>query len=77
MSILFKCIGITSIVVSFLVDGSFGEWEAWGKCDAQCGNGNRERIRKCNNPAPQNGGKDCVGSDRERDACMDRPCKGK
>merc|ERR1719186_2250372 len=34
-----------------------GQWSEWGTCTTECGGGTR--IRKCNNPAPDFGGKDC------------------
>ena len=41
------------------IDGDFGEWEAWGQCSHTCGESFRSRTRKCDNPAPQNGGQGC------------------
>eukprot|EP00794_Sanderia_malayensis_P015773 gene15773-17365_t len=57
------------------VDGGFGEWEPWSKCDVKCGAGKRERARQCNNPIPKNGGKECSGSNRERQSCSEKPCE--
>ncbi|XP_065335644.1 semaphorin-5B [Cloeon dipterum] len=43
------------------VDGSWGSWSAWSSCAYKQGSGDQCqcRIRQCNNPAPQHGGKDC------------------
>lgn len=42
------------------IDGEWSEWSAW-KCQRTA----VTRIRKCNNPAPSNGGKSCVGEKTE------------
>ena len=43
-----------------LVDGGFSDWDEWGACTAECGGGDQTRLRRCDNPAPQYGGLDCV-----------------
>lgn len=46
------------------VDGGWSEWEEWSECIASPlhpGKKSRVRMRSCDNPAPKNGGKDCVG----------------
>lgn len=61
-------------ILSSPVDGSFSAWSQWFKCaksggdDPITGNELSENIdtclcrtRKCDNPAPKNGGKDCSG----------------
>jgi hypothetical protein len=37
-----------------------GAWGAWSTCSVTCGSGGTQ-TRVCNNPAPANGGADCVG----------------
>ncbi|KAL9956665.1 hypothetical protein ACROYT_G038180 [Oculina patagonica] len=58
------------------VDGGYGEWESWGDCSVTCGGGQRARSRKCNNPAPQHGGKDCkdLGPANETEDCNKNGC---
>ncbi|XP_071991648.1 complement component C6 isoform X2 [Engystomops pustulosus] len=51
---------------SVVVDGSWGCWSAWSKCDAFS---NRNRKRQCNNPKPLNGGKTCEGPNTEEEYC--------
>ena len=52
--IIFFC-----FIIGAPIDGDFGEWEAWGQCSHTCGESFRSRKRKCDNPSPQNGGRDC------------------
>ena len=47
------------IVILILVDGKWSRWGKWGTCSVSCGRGIQTRTRACNNPAPQNGGKEC------------------
>ncbi|XP_063695438.1 SCO-spondin-like [Bolinopsis microptera] len=42
----------------------------WSECSAFCGEGEQSRTRTCTNPAPANGGADCVG-----EAVQTQPCK--
>lgn len=54
-------------------DGGYGPWSLWSVCSASCGDGFRQRIRVCDNPAPQNGGRDCTlseGPSSEIEACI-------
>jgi len=39
-----------------------------------CGEGLITRIRHCNAPVPQRGGKDCEGDGRETQSCHADPC---
>ena len=48
----------------FTVDGNWGPWND-GQCSKSCGPGSLSRTRECNDPAPQNGGQNCVGQDTE------------
>ncbi|CAH1785587.1 unnamed protein product [Owenia fusiformis] len=34
-------------------------WTEWGECSKTCGDGNRSRTRKYDNPTPADGGNDC------------------
>ncbi|XP_041376994.1 hemicentin-1-like [Gigantopelta aegis] len=49
------------------VDGGWSDWGQWEiivDCSVTCGSGERtyQLTRKCNNPRPSNGGRDCVGT---------------
>lgn len=59
------------------MNGKWSQWEEWGGCSASCGNGVQIRKRFCNNPAPRNGGKTCLGLSNEAKYCSLKPCSGK
>jgi len=43
------------------VDGAWGAWGAWSACGVTCGQGQRYRYQRCNNPPPAHGGAQCPG----------------
>ena len=64
-------------VIGAPIDGDFGDWEAWGQCSHTCGESFSSRTRKCDNPAPQNGGRDCdVRWSTENIKCTVTNCPG-
>ena len=56
------------------VDGGWSEFGAWSECSADCGGGTQKRTRTCTNPAPANGGADCVGDATETQDCNTHEC---
>ncbi|XP_004688211.1 PREDICTED: hemicentin-1 [Condylura cristata] len=56
------------------VDGSWSEWSPWEECTRSCGRGNQTRVRTCNNPSAQHGGRPCEGNAVEIIMCNIRPC---
>jgi len=56
------------------VDGGLSVWSDWSVCSASCGGGVQERRRNCNNPLPQNGGKQCNGTMMQKKDCNWRNC---
>ncbi|XP_076315975.1 hemicentin-1-like [Tachypleus tridentatus] len=57
------------------VQGMWSPWEKWGPCSTTCGEGMlQERLRVCGNPPPKNGGKGCIGPERETRMCELKPC---
>lgn len=56
------------------IDGGWGIYTTFGECSKKCGGGIQTQNRVCNNPAPDNGGAKCVGSDINRQECNKQPC---
>merc|ERR1712098_646936 len=50
------------------INGNWGSWGSWSSCDSKTGK--KKRTRKCDSPAPLNGGKTCPGSDTEEVSCI-------
>eukprot|EP00058_Branchiostoma_floridae_P013267 XP_002598755.1 hypothetical protein BRAFLDRAFT_74569 [Branchiostoma floridae] len=47
------------------VNGQWSTWGPWVPCGGECAGKTLERIRTCSDPAPQHGGKKCVGIGKE------------
>ncbi|XP_038659845.1 complement component C6-like [Scyliorhinus canicula] len=62
-----RCEHRTADYHSTVQDGFWSCWTAWTSCDAAHG---RRRIRRCNNPAPRDGGKPCEGAPQEEQHCV-------
>ena len=57
-----------------VIDGGYSDWGNWSMCNKLCGGGKQTRTRKCDNPVPANGGKDCVGPSTESRNCNTQEC---
>lgn len=57
-----------------VVDGGWGPWGRWGGCSRSCGGGVRRSERRCDQPAPANGGQYCTGSHVKHRSCSLEPC---
>ena len=55
--------------VPISVRGQWSSWSAWADCNADCGRGTRKRTRKCDSPAPLNGGPGCEGAPVQKKGC--------
>ncbi|XP_068696389.1 coadhesin-like [Montipora foliosa] len=56
------------------VDGGWTPWNPFGPCSASCGGGVQHKYRKCKNPAPKHGGKQCSGDQTASRVCNTHPC---
>ncbi|KAK7881858.1 hypothetical protein WMY93_030267 [Mugilogobius chulae] len=56
------------------VDGGWSQWSPWTECSLSCGGGVKSRTRLCNNPAPQSGGRGCLGVTEQRRECNSHAC---
>lgn len=59
------------------VDGGYGMWSEWRPCSRGCGGGVQVRSRKCDNPAPYNGGEPCSGPSLDIQTCNNFKCTNK
>jgi len=74
------CGGVSCDACVTAIDGGWGEWTKWSKCNGKCPktSGKQMRTRKCDNPVPENGGENCVGKKKEEKSCKIKcssPCK--
>ena len=65
-----------SCPVALAVDGGWSDYSDWSECSAECAGGTQTRTRTCTNPAPANGGAECVGESEETRPCNEQPCPG-
>jgi len=56
------------------VNGDWTVWGTWSRCSVTCGGGVSERKRSCTNPAPSNGGSNCIGQSAETKDCNTSAC---
>ena len=56
------------------VDGGWGSWSPYSKCNKICGGGDKERTRQCNNPTPSHGGAVCSGESNQIESCNPQAC---
>ncbi|KAM8967216.1 LOW QUALITY PROTEIN: SCO-spondin-like [Pelodytes ibericus] len=57
-----------------VLDGGWGPWRSLSPCSVTCGEGIQTRSRKCDNPAPQNGGRPCQGDQQQNRTCQELDC---
>jgi len=70
---------ILSVSIWFVtksVDGLYSNWYEASACTRSCGGGTSTWKRKCDNPSPKNGGKQCQGPAIEIRSCANTFCTG-
>ncbi|KAI3372359.1 hypothetical protein L3Q82_022853, partial [Scortum barcoo] len=70
-----RCVSPDELSSSVVVHGSWSSWSELSPCSRTCGGGVTHRTRKCNNPSPAFGGKDCEGPDIEAELCHQQSCE--
>ncbi|KAK6636854.1 hypothetical protein RUM43_010518 [Polyplax serrata] len=56
------------------VDGQWSNWSEWSSCTQSFGLRMRQRLRKCDSPPAQEGGKQCLGPEYEKQRCEEIKC---
>ena len=58
------------------IHGGYSDWSNYSDCTKSCGNGSQIRTRKCSNPEPKYGGRNCLslGSHTEIINCNTHHC---
>lgn len=51
------------------INGGWSQWGKVGTCSVTCGGGIKFSERECNNPAPSNGGRFCIGERKRLEIC--------
>ena len=51
------------------LDGQWTQWTEWSQCSVTCGQGTRTQRRYCAEPAPEDGGNDCIGENLYNSTC--------
>ncbi|XP_078661399.1 semaphorin-5A-like isoform X2 [Branchiostoma floridae x Branchiostoma belcheri] len=68
------CVEPATQVSNCTINGGWSEWSVWTCCSRTCGPAVKMRHRSCTNPAPQYGGRLCVGYSQEHLVCNNPPC---
>ncbi|KAL4218919.1 Hemicentin-1 [Mactra antiquata] len=78
---VYRCLASNNLGKSFIeinitviVHGEWSAWTSWESCSITCGEGRQLRRRSCDNPAPANHGRDCVGPASESRSCIEKQC---
>ncbi|CAB0012983.1 unnamed protein product [Nesidiocoris tenuis] len=67
------CTGTSIRVANCTVHGGWTSWSTWSACSQTCGIAVKTKRRSCTNPAPQHGGRVCVGEERYEMYCHSNP----
>ena len=63
-------------IIPKTINGGWSDFGDWSECSAACEGGTQTRTRTCTEPAPENGGTDCVGDSTETRECNIQDCPG-
>ncbi|CAH1798305.1 unnamed protein product, partial [Owenia fusiformis] len=75
LSAVVMLLAMPVLTTALIVDGRPGEWTTWSPCSKTCEGGVQFRKRLCDNPAPANGGSDCLPEELlESRFCNDLKC---
>ncbi|XP_066466718.1 A disintegrin and metalloproteinase with thrombospondin motifs 13 [Tiliqua scincoides] len=69
-----RCSSLEDLRPIAVVHGQWSSWTAFGPCSRSCGGGVAVRLRRCNNPRPAFGGRQCEGEDLQAEVCNTQPC---
>jgi hypothetical protein len=58
---------VTPTPSAMVINGGWSAWSDWGACDAKTNT--QDKTRTCTNPAPANGGKNCIGGTTLTQSC--------
>ena len=74
LSKLVRMLFTMQFLFPLVVDGQWSTWSSWSTCSPDC---KHHRRRLCDNPAQENGGKYCSGTDLDTANCTGAMCKGR
>lgn len=58
-----------TFAVCSTVNGGWSSWSSWSECHPRCSKAGQKRTRACTNPAPMNGGQNCLGPAQQKMDC--------
>lgn len=70
--LVISLVGLNILIA--LVDGGWTDWMDSDECTVSCGGGAQNQTRFCANPAPENGGLDCIGPSEQIATCNEWAC---
>ncbi|XP_012542351.1 netrin receptor UNC5C isoform X1 [Monomorium pharaonis] len=57
------------VSLTVYVNGGWSSWSSWSECHSRCAKSGQKRTRTCTNPAPMNGGQQCLGPSQQKMDC--------